>query len=174
MGIFSRTKKEPNTTSFERVLANIRHRAAARYEVLALAFGELGQREIVGKLHNPRILEYHQTTGLKAGTDEVPWCSSFVNWVLEGLNYERTKSAAARSWEQYPEKTDPPTPGDIIVFSRGNNPRQGHVGFYLADHAGQVYVLGGNQGNQVSVATYPQSRVVHVVDLLHLVRLEDV
>jgi len=48
-----------------------------------IAVAELGVHEDSHPgQHNSRILEYHQTTTLKATTDETPWCSSFVNWVM--------------------------------------------------------------------------------------------
>jgi hypothetical protein len=49
-----------------------------------IAKAELGTTEVPGTQNNPRILEYHATTTLKATTDEVPWCSSFVNLNTEG------------------------------------------------------------------------------------------
>src|SRR6266516_1789775 len=51
---------------------------------MSIAEGELGIHEnsLPGE-NNQRILEYHQTTTLAALTDEVPWCSSFVNWVMK-------------------------------------------------------------------------------------------
>ncbi len=49
-----------------------------------IATAELGVHEdsLPGQ-HNARIVEYHQTTTLKATDDETPWCSSFVNWVMK-------------------------------------------------------------------------------------------
>lgn len=41
--------------------------------------------------HNPRIIEYHSTTG-KFQNDETPWCSSFVNWVITQAGLKGTNS----------------------------------------------------------------------------------
>lgn len=41
---------------------------------------QLGVKEIVGKQHNPKVVEYHQSCTLQATADEVPWCAAFVNW----------------------------------------------------------------------------------------------
>ncbi len=49
---------------------------------MSTAIGETGQKEIKGKEHNPRIIEYHSTTG-GFKDDETPWCASFCNWVME-------------------------------------------------------------------------------------------
>jgi hypothetical protein len=67
---------------------------------MAVAMREIGQKEIRGPEHNPRIIEYHAATTLKASTDETPWCSSFVNWCLRQVSIAGTNSAAAVSWIQ--------------------------------------------------------------------------
>jgi len=41
---------------------------------------QVGQKEVPGSKHNPKIVEYHQACTLQASNDEVAWCSSFVNW----------------------------------------------------------------------------------------------
>ena len=49
--------------------------------ILEIAKGEIGQKEFRDS-ENGRILQYHDCTTLDASKDEVPWCSSFCNWVL--------------------------------------------------------------------------------------------
>ena len=63
------------------------------------AIGELGVAEDsdAGE-ENPRIIEYHQTCTLHANEDEVPWCASYVNWVVLQSELSGTDSAAAASW----------------------------------------------------------------------------
>lgn len=36
----------------------------------------------------------------------------------------------------------------------------GHVGFYVRETDRYVYILGGNQGNKVSVAAYDKGRII--------------
>ncbi len=117
-------------------------------------------REISGGEHNPRIIEYHQTTSLKATDDETPWCSSFVNWCMEKAGYSGTGSAAARSWLKWGEQLDAPRTGCLVVLKRGKNPTQGHVGFYWADKSPRILLLGGNQGNEVSISSYSKADVI--------------
>ncbi|MDT7838666.1 LysM peptidoglycan-binding domain-containing protein [Aquabacterium sp. OR-4] len=121
---------------------------------LDIALGELGTREIRGAGDNPRVVEYHQATSLRARDDETSWCSSFVNWTMQRAGVAGTDSAAARSWLQWgqavPRDAAHVQPGDVIVFPRGNNPAQGHVAIVsevLAD--GQVRVVGGNQRGEL-------------------------
>lgn len=119
---------------------------------------ELGQSEIVGSKHNPRIVEYHATTTLKAKDDETAWCASFVCWVLEKSGFKSTKSAWARDFLNYGEKLDEPQYGCIVVFKRGTS--SGHVGFWMGEKNGNVSVLGGNQNNKVSIKSYSKSDVL--------------
>lgn len=124
-----------------------------------IAKGEIGQKEIAGSGNNPRIVEYHQTTSLKATADEVSWCSSFVNWCVTKSGQKGTNSAAARSWLQWGEQLKQPVEGCIVVFRRGNPP-SGHVGFFVKRDGVNVWVLGGNQSDQVKLSVYKASDVL--------------
>lgn len=127
---------------------------------MPVALKEIGVREIVGSQHNTRVLQYHATTTLKASQDEVPWCSSFVNWVLARAQMERTDSAAAKSWLDWGYALDKPIYGAIVVLSRaGGN----HVGFFIdVNEKGDWVLLGGNQNNAVNESAYPADRVLSV------------
>lgn len=127
---------------------------------LQAAFQEMNVKEIKGKNHNPRILQYHKATNLKASTDEVPWCSAFVNFIVQKSDYVGTDSALARSWEHWGNELDRPVPGCVVVLSRGSNPKFGHVGFYLYETKKNIVLLGGNQGDAVSIGSYLKSRLI--------------
>ena len=128
---------------------------------LEIAEREIGTKEITGDQDNPRIVEYAQATSLKASDDETAWCSSFVNWCMMQAGIARTNSAAARSWSTWGRSLPGPVLGCVVVLSRPPNPAQGHVAFCVGTvGADRIALLGGNQGNSVSVATYPRSRVV--------------
>jgi uncharacterized protein (TIGR02594 family) len=128
-------------------------------EWLTIARKELGTSEISGAKDNPRIVEYHATTGLSASDDETPWCSSFVNWCMDRAGINGTDSAMARSWLKWGHGIVQPKPGAITVFTRGQYPA-GHVAFYLSTDGDNIRVLGGNQGNKVSIASYPKAKVL--------------
>ena len=124
----------------------------------AIAQGELGVKEIRGRRHNPQILKYHKATSLKASTDEVPWCASFVNYTLLEAGVKGTNSARARSFENWGRITYNPQPGDLAVFYRGSKTSgKGHIA-YVTDKEG-VY-LGGNQGNKVCYQKYASYRLI--------------
>lgn len=127
---------------------------------LAIAIKELGVSEVPGDQHNKRIVEYHATTTLKATTDEIPWCSSFVNWCINESGLIGTNMAAARSWLGWGARLSIPALGCVVVISRGTNVAQGHVGFYTGAEGSNIKILGGNQGNQVSVALFPKDRLL--------------
>lgn len=129
---------------------------------LQAAHRELGNHEIHGAEHNPRILAYHSATSLSASDDETPWCASFVNWCLEVTGVAGTRSATARSFLAWGREVpvDVVQPGDIAVFSRGSSPWQGHVGFFLGWDGPNIRLLGGNQSDSVSIATYSVGRLL--------------
>ena len=103
--------------------------------------------------------------------DEIPWCSAFVNGIAWELRLPRSKSAAARSWLNIgkPYTLSTAEVGfDVIVLNRGGSPDPlasgpGHVGWYagMASES-HVRVLGGNQGNAISIAVFPIDQVLGV------------
>ena len=108
------------------------------------------------------------------GVDPVrtEWCAAFVNAVLEESNIDSNNdhkypltARAFLDWGQKVSKEDI-EPGDIVVFPRGNQGWQGHVGFYLKtqkiDGQDYYYILGGNQSNKVSIVAYPVRRALGI------------
>lgn len=128
---------------------------------VSIAESEIGVKEVVGKQHNPRVLEYHATTG-KFSDDETPWCASFVNWVMQKAGQGGTGSAVALSWKKYGKNLGKPAYGSIAVFSWGGG--KGHVGFVVGKQGSNILVLGGNQSNAVNIAKFdPKKAVAFVV-----------
>ena len=120
-----------------------------------IAFRELGVKEIAGAANNERILEYHNCVRGGFNSDEIAWCSSFVNFAFMVAGDDtRTKSAASQSWIHWGVETKEPKLGDLVVFTNKKNPAFGHVGFYIDQIENAILVLGGNQKNSVSVQWY--------------------
>lgn len=96
----------------------------------------------------------------------VEWCAAFVNSVLTEIGVDSTRSLMARSYLEWGVETDKPSPGDVMVFSRGDTGWEGHVGFYVAtvEYKGANYwiVLGGNQDNSVSYKLYKENYWRHL------------
>ncbi|MBI1385700.1 MAG: TIGR02594 family protein [Rhizobiales bacterium] len=128
---------------------------------LSEAFREHGTREVPGSGHNERIVRYAREAGQNwVRSDETPWCAAFVGAALERVGLRGSRSLLARSYLDWGVSTDVPLPGAIAVFSRGSDPRSGHVAFLLERSRDHVEVLGGNQSDSVSVARYPASRLL--------------
>ena len=120
----------------------------------------LGVSEIAGAENNPRIVMYHRTTAGGGAPDETSWCSSFVNYCVEQAGLIGTRSKWALSWhdeEWGRDVTADPRQGDIAVFRRRSPTESGgHVGFFLSQDENTVQLLGGNQGNRISIARFPK------------------
>lgn len=127
----------------------------------------IGIKEVPGTGDNPAILAMLKLDGDWPEHDEVPWCSAFVNYVAWLLRLPRSKSLRARSWLEVGvpiELSEAKPEFDVVILNRGG-PQDasiieapGHVGFY----AGPGHLLGGNQGNSVSVAAFDPSRLLGV------------
>lgn len=132
---------------------------------LAIARREICTREAaLGAQSNPRIVEYHQATSLRAQDEREPWCAAFVSWVLEQAGVRSTRSAWAKSYLDWGTALDHPRLGAITVFHRGSGPPSGrgtgHVGLLIEDRGDNIGLLGGNQGNHVNIKSYSKSRLL--------------
>lgn len=108
------------------------------------------------------------------GVDPVrtEWCAAFVNAVLEESDIESNKDHkypyTARAFLDWGTKVskDNIRAGDIVIFPRGNQGWQGHVGFYLTTQVlnGVEYymILGGNQSNGVNIQAYRASKALGI------------
>ena len=125
--------------------------AAANY--LSRAEGMVGMNE---NAQRAALQDYMATGGANLDPATRAWCAAFVNATLGHAGIQGTGSNMARSFLDWGTPVDTPQRGDVAVFSRGDpNGPYGHVGFFKGyDDAGNVLVLGGNQGDAVSVAPY--------------------
>lgn len=133
----------------------------------------IGQTEIKGVKHNPIVLELwasafkakNQAVPTVFKNDETAWCGGFVGGVLakSGLGQHIPDGfPMARSWLNAGTKLNNPAYGCIVVFWRGSpKSPSGHVGFVVGrDTAGNLMVLGGNQGDAVNIEPFAVSRVL--------------
>lgn len=120
----------------------------------------IGLKEIPGSKHNGIIVKW--LTDLKAWwkDDETPWCGVFVAHCMSFVDlYIPKYYMRAKAWSEDWGITLPlPTEGCVVVFDRKGG---GHVGFVLGiSDDNLLVVLGGNQGNSVSVAKFDRNRVI--------------
>lgn len=122
----------------------------------------IGIHEIHGPQHNETIIRWWSKIGALFRDDETPWCAAFVGGVLEECDIRSTRSAAARSYLTHGKPLDAPALGAIVVFWRGKpDGWSGHVGFIAGeDKAGNLMVLGGNQGDAVNIKPFARDRVL--------------
>ena len=99
--------------------------------------------------------------GVDIDPSQTAWCAAFVNATLAKTGLDGTGALNARSFLEWGTGVDTPQLGDIVVLSRGNNPAQGHVGFFKGfDANGDILILGGNQSDAVSVSSYSKDRLL--------------
>lgn len=139
------------------------------YELARQFVGKVKERP--GADSDPAILWAHSLTTLRATSDEVAWCSSMMNLWCYLLDLPRTRSARARSWLNVGDfwvLGDAEPAFDIVIFNRGGSPdatvedSPGHVAVFAGLIQGKVQVIGGNQSDGVTIATWPISQVLGV------------
>ncbi len=134
--------------------------------ILSTAQAHIGLEEWPGARHNPEIVAFAAASGHAwVQDDETPWCASFVGAVLAQVGLPNTGKLNARSYLDWGEEVAEALamPGDIVVFWRGTpDGWQGHVGFFAGWDGEDIMVLGGNQGDAVSVKSYSRERLLEV------------
>jgi len=133
-----------------------------------------GIQELPGGKNHPLIQWWLSLCGFALDSpDEIPWCSAFVNGMAWQLSLPRTKSAVARSWlgKGVPVPLDQAQVGfDVVIIQRGTAPQpgpevlnaSGHVGFFAGWEGDFISILGGNQGNAVTVDRFNRARLLGV------------
>ena len=132
-------------------------------KVLVEAFKLIGIKELLGKDNNPKIIAWAKELGLEKTyvADEIPWCGLFIAYVCHKANKEVVKNPLwARNWSKWGTKQDTAMLGDILVFERGAN--SGHVGIYVGEDKTAYHVLGGNQGDAVSITKILKTRCIAI------------
>lgn len=151
-------------------------RAPIAITPLALAERFVGQREIPGPADNPWVVAFSSVIDGSAPDDETPWCSTFLNGICFLLGLPRSNSRSARSWLKVgrPVALSDAAPGfAVVVLKRGSGQQPGpevlnapgHVGLLVRTDGETVWLLGGNQGDAVSIAPFRADRVLGVREI---------
>ena len=128
-------------------------------KILVQAVKLIGVKEVVGKVHNPVIMAWAKDLDLQKiyTADEIPWCGLFIAYACHKAGIDVVdKPLWALSWAKWGTKVTEPMLGDILTFKRDGG---GHVGIYVGEDKDCYHVLGGNQGNAVSVTRIIKSRL---------------
>lgn len=124
---------------------------------LALARKELGTKEGLGPVNNATVLGYYaDAKHPEIKQDSVPWCAAFVGAMLSRAGVKPSGDLMARSYLHWGQALEKPRLGCIVVFKRGAPP-SGHVAFYIGPG---ITVLGGNQGDAVTIGTFRPASVL--------------
>lgn len=121
-----------------------------------------GVQETIGTMHNPIIMGWAKELGIDKiyKSDEIPWCGLFMAIVIKRAEREPVDEfLRARSWANWGVNSPDPSLGDILVFVRSGG---GHVGIYVGEDSKAYHVLGGNQGNAVSIVRIDKARCIAV------------
>lgn len=132
---------------------------------LTVARGRLGTKEAAGSTNSQAILGWAKRLGIKVlgvlyNADSVPWCGVFVASCLAEDGIAAAPIAVrARSWADWGKALRPErlSPGAVLVFERSGG---GHVGFYVGEDDTAYHILGGNQGDAVTIARIEKSRCI--------------
>lgn len=92
--------------------------------------------------------------------DIVPWCGLFVATCLAEDSIPAAPIAVrAKAWSSWGANLAAANlvPGAVLVFKRAGG---GHVGFYVGEDLTSYHVLGGNQGDRVSIMSLERGRCV--------------
>lgn len=123
-----------------------------------------GTAETPGPGSNPSILAWAKAVGLERTyrDDATAWCGLAMSYVALQAGWDASPNGNglwARNWLAWGRAVPGPMLGDVLVFSRG--PSSGHVGVYVGeDTAGALHVIGGNQGDAVTIKRISRSRLL--------------
>lgn len=118
-----------------------------------------GVQERAGPEDNPIILEWAKELRIKGYTaDSIPWCGLFMAIVAKRANKSiPAQPLWARDWLNWGKKSPIPQLGDALIFRRSAG---GHVGIYIGEDKTCFHVLGGNQGDAVSIKRLDKARLL--------------
>lgn len=120
-----------------------------------------GLKEIVGSKDEPKIVAFFaEARHPDVKDDETAWCAAAAHAMLGRAGVKGTGKLNARSYLDWGTKVTKPQRGDVVVIKRGTSTWQGHVFFWLGETADRIWGIGGNQGNAISVASFPKTALL--------------
>ena len=114
---------------------------------------------------NAKLRAWLKSDGKTLGDPKaLPWCGDFVETAIKRalpdepfIGSVAVNPYWARNWVTFGKRTDP-VYGAIMVFERGA--AAGHIGFAVGIDDDCFYVLGGNQGDTVSIVRIEKHRLL--------------
>ncbi|MBB3359188.1 MULTISPECIES: TIGR02594 family protein [unclassified Novosphingobium] len=117
--------------------------------------------EQAGPASNPVILAWAAEIGGDVArayrADSTAWCGLFMALVAQRAGKPLPANPLwALNWARFGGAAAQPMLGDVLVFQRSGG---GHVGLCVAQDEAAYHVLGGNQGDRVSIARIARHRL---------------
>lgn len=135
-------------------------------DVFMVALNEYGVTEVKGSSHEARVLQYFKDIGHSwVKDDETAWCAAFWNWCLLRANRNGSGKLNARSFLNVGKEVslNKVRLGDTVVLWRESKDSwKGHVGGYVKHDKDHVWLIGGNQNNQVNISKYHINRILSI------------
>ncbi|WP_022722862.1 TIGR02594 family protein [Rhodopseudomonas sp. B29] len=120
-------------------------------------------KEAPGATDNPEILDWAKEEGGDIAReykhDSIAWCALFANHILTKVGLKGTETLWALDFAGHWPAVKLPGPA-VGAFAPMKRTGGGHIICIVGrDQHGNVMGLGGNQGDKVSIAPFPQSRL---------------
>lgn len=140
--------------------------------ILLEAMKLLSIEEFAGRANNPVIIAWAKEVSEQESVgawladfyreDSTPWCGLFMAVIAKRAGAELFRRVlSARAWEGWGQPVQEAMLGDVMVFWRKSpDSGFGHVGLYVGEDDDFYHILGGNQGDEVSVTRLPKYRFV--------------
>lgn len=133
-------------------------------KMLLTALSLYGTKETLGAGNTRAIMAWANYVGGNVESvyraDSIPWCGLFMAYVAK-INEKALPASPlwARAWASWGTRSPQAELGDVLVFVRNGG---GHVGLYVGEDNTAYHVLGGNQGDAVSIVRIAKSRCIAV------------
>lgn len=109
-----------------------------------------GLTEIPGTASNPVIMNWAKEVGAASyySNDDTPWCALAMSHAAKAAGKPLPPDPlAAKNWAKFGVGISRPMLGDVVVFPH-------HVALYVGETATSFALLGGNQGDRLSIANF--------------------
>jgi uncharacterized protein (TIGR02594 family) len=110
-----------------------------------------GVTEVPGTGDNPQILAWAREIGQASvyNHDSIAWCGLFMATLAHraGKSFD-FNPLWALNWQKFGTPQKQAMLGDVLTFTRDGG---GHVALYVGEDRDAYHILGGNQGDRVSI-----------------------
>jgi uncharacterized protein (TIGR02594 family) len=126
---------------------------------LVTARADIGTKELPGAPTAPKIAGWLKSLKAWWSDDATPWCGVASAAWMQACAIPLPKAwYRAKDWLNWGLQLEAPITGCVVVFERTGG---GHVGLVEGvNSVGQLMVLGGNQGDMVSIRAFDQARAI--------------